>query len=119
MRGGIPCPRCQREESSVIDSRYSPLLKAVRRRRECSGCGQRFTTHEALRRSPDPPQPPPPPVTGQTLKDYREARQWTYWHLADAIGVTERTVRDWERGKGRPKGKTLARFRRLLDDSAH
>jgi transcriptional repressor NrdR len=38
------CPGCGAEDSKVTDSRE--LEDAVRRRRECLSCGQRFTTYE-------------------------------------------------------------------------
>jgi transcriptional repressor NrdR len=40
------CPDCQHEDSRVIDSRTAG--DAIRRRRQCSDCGTRFTTHERL-----------------------------------------------------------------------
>jgi len=40
------CPECQHEDSRVIDSRTAG--DAIRRRRQCSDCGARFTTHERL-----------------------------------------------------------------------
>ena len=40
------CPRCGCEESKVVDSRPSENNDAIRRRRECTGCGFRFTTYE-------------------------------------------------------------------------
>lgn len=40
------CPRCGKEEDRVIDSRAVRDGKGVRRRRECSDCGHRFTTYE-------------------------------------------------------------------------
>jgi len=40
------CPSCQHEDSRVIDSRTAG--DAIRRRRVCSGCGFRFTTHERV-----------------------------------------------------------------------
>ena len=42
----MKCPFCGHAENKVIDSRISKDGKAVRRRRECLGCGQRFTTYE-------------------------------------------------------------------------
>ncbi len=38
------CPACDDAESRVVDSRTTG--DAVRRRRECLACGERFTTHE-------------------------------------------------------------------------
>ena len=40
------CPQCGHEEDKVVDSRPSQDGHAVRRRRECLKCGQRFTTYE-------------------------------------------------------------------------
>jgi transcriptional regulator NrdR family protein len=39
----MKCPECG-AETAVIDSR--PALGTVRRRRECTACGHRFTTRE-------------------------------------------------------------------------
>ncbi len=43
------CPYCRSESSRVTDSRGSG--NAVRRRRECADCGERFTTLETVLRS--------------------------------------------------------------------
>lgn len=40
------CPFCSHEEDKVVDSRSSRDGKAIRRRRECLKCGERFTTYE-------------------------------------------------------------------------
>jgi len=40
------CPRCQSEDTNVVDSRMSEDGRAVRRRRECPKCNHRFTTFE-------------------------------------------------------------------------
>lgn len=42
------CPFCQHAEQKVTDSRDSPDLKAIKRRRECLNCGKRFTTFETV-----------------------------------------------------------------------
>ncbi|MFH1779994.1 MAG: transcriptional regulator NrdR [Candidatus Micrarchaeota archaeon] len=42
----LKCPFCGFEETIVADSRDSEDLNAVRRRRECTDCGKRFTTYE-------------------------------------------------------------------------
>lgn len=44
----MKCPFCQCEEQKVTDSRDAPEVNGVRRRRECLGCGRRFTTFETL-----------------------------------------------------------------------
>lgn len=40
------CPYCRSDDTKVIDSRDSEEGRAVRRRRECIECSQRFTTFE-------------------------------------------------------------------------
>jgi transcriptional repressor NrdR len=42
----MKCPFCANGENKVIDSRISKDGGAIRRRRECSACGKRFTTYE-------------------------------------------------------------------------
>ena len=42
----MKCPFCPSSENRVIDSRISKDGSAIRRRRECIGCGRRFTTYE-------------------------------------------------------------------------
>jgi transcriptional repressor NrdR len=42
----MKCPFCANVENKVIDSRISKDGDAIRRRRECIGCGNRFTTYE-------------------------------------------------------------------------
>ncbi|MGF1547214.1 MAG: transcriptional regulator NrdR [Thiotrichales bacterium] len=41
------CPFCGHAETKVIDSRLADEGRQVRRRRECLGCSERFTTYEA------------------------------------------------------------------------
>jgi len=48
----MKCPYCGYEEDKVIDSRPTEEGYAIRRRRECLGCRQRFTTYENLERKP-------------------------------------------------------------------
>ena len=40
------CPYCGSLEDKVVNSRSSREGRAVRRRRECTSCGKRFTTFE-------------------------------------------------------------------------
>ena len=42
------CPKCGCQEDKVIDSRASREGATIRRRRECTVCGHRFTTYEEL-----------------------------------------------------------------------
>ena len=43
---GVRCPICGEEETRVIDSRPADQGTTIRRRRNCSNCGHRFTTYE-------------------------------------------------------------------------
>jgi transcriptional repressor NrdR len=45
------CSKCGTLEDKVIDSRLSKDGRVIRRRRECVGCGQRFTTYEEIERA--------------------------------------------------------------------
>ena len=42
------CPFCAHEDSQVKDSRPAEDGAAIRRRRQCDGCGARFTTFERV-----------------------------------------------------------------------
>jgi transcriptional repressor NrdR len=42
------CPFCGHEDSQVKDSRPSEDGASIRRRRQCEGCGGRFTTFERV-----------------------------------------------------------------------
>ena len=42
------CPFCQARDSRVVDSRELGSGDSIRRRRECSACGRRFTTYERV-----------------------------------------------------------------------
>ncbi len=46
------CPGCQNPDSRVVDSRLSRGGRAIRRRRECTACGRRFTTYEQVEEEP-------------------------------------------------------------------
>ena len=46
------CPRCNHNNSRVIDSRPTDDGRAIRRRRECESCGFRFTTFERIEAAP-------------------------------------------------------------------
>lgn len=48
----MKCPFCGHEETRVVDSRVSESQEAIRRRRECLQCGQRFTTYERREEMP-------------------------------------------------------------------
>ena len=42
------CPFCGHDDSQVKDSRPTEDNSAIRRRRQCEGCGGRFTTFERI-----------------------------------------------------------------------
>ena len=42
------CPFCAHDDSQVKDSRPTDDGAAIRRRRQCEGCGARFTTFERI-----------------------------------------------------------------------
>ena len=46
------CPFCGHDETKVVDSRVSESRDAIRRRRECLSCEQRFTTYERREEMP-------------------------------------------------------------------
>lgn len=46
------CPFCGVGDSKVIDSRAAEEGTTIRRRRECSDCGKRFTTYEVIEQLP-------------------------------------------------------------------
>jgi len=48
----MKCPFCGHEETKVVDSRVSESQLAIRRRRECLQCEQRFTTYERVEEMP-------------------------------------------------------------------
>lgn len=48
----MKCMYCGCLESKVVDSRTSDDGTSIRRRRECVGCGKRFTTYETIETTP-------------------------------------------------------------------
>ena len=44
------CPYCTHMEDRVVDSRMAQEGRAVRRRRECLACKERYTTYEYIER---------------------------------------------------------------------
>ncbi len=46
------CPECDATDNRVVDTRASRGGRAVRRRRECTVCGERFTTYEYVEERP-------------------------------------------------------------------
>ncbi len=46
------CPKCEVDDTKVIDSREAAEGTATRRRRLCSACQHRFTTYERLEEVP-------------------------------------------------------------------
>jgi transcriptional repressor NrdR len=45
------CPKCGCQDDKVIDSRASREGATIRRRRQCIGCGYRYTTYEEIERA--------------------------------------------------------------------
>lgn len=48
----MKCPSCGAQSSHVLDSRPVEEGNSIRRRRECEGCGKRFTTYEMIETAP-------------------------------------------------------------------
>lgn len=48
----MKCPYCSHLEDKVIDSRPTDEGVTIRRRRECLGCGKRYTTYEKVEYMP-------------------------------------------------------------------
>ena len=48
----MKCQYCSCLDSKVIDSRPTDDGNSIRRRRECTNCGRRFTTYEKVELSP-------------------------------------------------------------------
>ena len=48
----MKCPFCGCFDSKVVDSRPTEDGERIRRRRECTGCGKRFTTFEVVETTP-------------------------------------------------------------------
>jgi transcriptional repressor NrdR len=44
----VKCPYCGNLGDKVVDSRESREGEVIRRRRECLGCGRRFTSYERI-----------------------------------------------------------------------
>ena len=48
----MKCPFCNSLDSKVVDSRLNDDGTSIRRRRECVGCGKRYTTYEKIESTP-------------------------------------------------------------------
>ncbi len=46
------CPFCAADDDKVVDTRPADDACSIRRRRECLGCGRRFTTFERVEEAP-------------------------------------------------------------------
>jgi len=46
--GCVFCPSCRADDTKVVDSRLAEEGSAIRRRRQCLACAQRFTTYERV-----------------------------------------------------------------------
>ena len=51
-RAAVRCLSCAGLDDRVVDSRIAEDGAAIRRRRECLGCGRRFTTYERVEELP-------------------------------------------------------------------
>ena len=47
-RDNVRCPFCSADDDRVVDSRLAEDGVAIRRRRECANCSQRYTTFERI-----------------------------------------------------------------------
>lgn len=47
----VHCPYCRHTDTRVLDSRVADDGASIRRRRQCSGCGSRFSTSEQMQLS--------------------------------------------------------------------
>jgi transcriptional repressor NrdR len=48
----VHCPYCSHPSNRVIETRLTDPGDAIKRRRECEGCGERFTTYERAEAAP-------------------------------------------------------------------
>ena len=48
----MKCPACNKDNDKVLDSRSTEDGLAIRRRRECVECGNRFTSYERVEEKP-------------------------------------------------------------------
>jgi len=48
----VRCPSCHADDTKVVDSRVAEDGAAIRRRRECLSCRERFTTFERMEGAP-------------------------------------------------------------------
>ncbi|MGD1013790.1 MAG: transcriptional regulator NrdR [Acidimicrobiales bacterium] len=48
----VRCPFCAADDDRVVDSRLAEDGVAIRRRRECAACNQRYTTFERIEEAP-------------------------------------------------------------------
>lgn len=48
----MKCPYCNSQDTKVVDSRPTDDGNVIRRRRECTSCGERITTYEKIEEIP-------------------------------------------------------------------
>lgn len=70
-------------------------------------------TQSTTRTSSVPPLPPP-----KERRRLREAKAMTEKQVAEALGVTQTTVRSWETGRTSPQGRRREAYARLLEGYA-
>lgn len=56
-------------------------------------------------------------MTPEEIKAIRAQLGWTQKSLADAVGVSVRTVKFWEAGERNPSGSALILLRNLSDSA--
>ena len=102
------CPFCSATEDKVVDTRPSEDEQIVRRRRECAGCGKRFTTYERVEE-----------LLPSVVK--KDARREPFDRAKLLAGVIERSLRETgekEIASSRIGDAVLSRLREI-DDVAY
>lgn len=77
------CPFCAHDDTQVKDSRPTEDSTSIRRRRQCSSCGARFTTFERVQLRE---------VTVVKSGDRREAFEWSKIEQSVALACRKRNV---------------------------
>jgi transcriptional repressor NrdR len=122
------CPYCESEEDKVVDSRLAEEGRAIRRRRECIGCGRRYTTFERaeevplliLKRSGDEE----PFARGKVIEGVRRACKNRPVSEADILTIADDVEEAMRADIRRPVpsaeiGREVLERLRLLDEVAY
>ena len=95
------CPSCHADDATkVVDSRLAEEGSAIRRRRECLACSERFTTFERVDEVP--------PLIVVVVKS--DGRQESFDRAKVAAGITAAT-------KGRPLGTSVEELALEVEDA--